>query len=54
MQASRWDTILSNMVEHGREYGLSEKFLSEVFNAIHEESVAIQNEILSAAPEEKK
>ena len=54
VQASRWDTILSNMVEHGREYGLSEKFLSEVFNAIHEESVAIQNEILSAAPEEKK
>ena len=47
LQTSRWDAILSKVVEKGKEYGLSEKFLKDVFNAIHEESVEIQNEIIS-------
>ena len=47
LQTSRWDAILSKAVEKGKEYGLSEKFLKDVFNAIHEASVEIQNEIIS-------
>lgn len=52
LQTSRWDQILSDMVANGKTYGLSEKFLTAVFNAIHEESVQIQNEILSGSAEE--
>ena len=48
LQTSRWDTILSQMVEKAKAYGLSEKFVEAVFNAIHEESVREQNEILAS------
>ena len=47
LQTNRWDAILAKVVEKGGEYGLSEKFLKAVFNAIHEASVEIQNEIIS-------
>ena len=47
LQTSRWDTVLSAMVEKGKESGLSEDFVMAVFNAIHDESVKAQNEILS-------
>lgn len=47
IQTSRWDSILSQMVEKGRAYGLSETFVTALFNAIHEESVQEQNRILS-------
>lgn len=47
LQTGRWDSLLSEMVRKGGEYGLSEKFLVQVFNAIHEESVRVQNDILS-------
>ena len=47
LQTSRWDAVLAKVIEKGHEYGLSEKFLTDVFNAIHEASVEIQNEIIS-------
>ena len=47
LQASRWDAILAKVVEKGKEYDLPEKFLTAVFNAIHEASVDVQNEIIS-------
>lgn len=47
IQAARWDSILAKVVEMGKEYGLSEKFISAVFNAIHDASVEVQNEIIS-------
>lgn len=47
IQASRWDSLLGKVVEKGKEYGLPEKFLNDVFNAIHEASVEVQNEIIS-------
>ncbi len=47
VQASRWDSILDKVIGKGHEYGLSEKFLKDVFNAIHEASVEVQNEIIS-------
>ena len=51
IQAARWEEVLAGMKEKARGYGLSEKFIADVFNAIHEESVRVQNEVLSGAPE---
>ena len=47
LQTSRWDSLLGSMIEKGRAYGLSEDFIRAVFNAIHDESVRTQNQILS-------
>ena len=47
LQTARWEQLLAGMQEKARGYGLSEKFIADVFNAIHEESVRIQNEVLS-------
>lgn len=52
LQASRWDSVLAKVVEKGADYELSEKFLTAVFNAIHEASVEAQNEIISGSPSE--
>ena len=46
LQTARWEQLLAGMQEKARGYGLSEKFIADVFNAIHEESVRIQNEVL--------
>ena len=46
LQASRWDSILEEMIRKGADNGLDEKFITAVFNAIHEASVRVQNEIL--------
>ena len=54
LQASRWDAILAKVVEKGKEYDLPEKFLTAVFNAIHEASVEVQNEIISNHSSELK
>ena len=51
LQMSRWDVVMAQMKEKARKYGLSEKFVEDVFNAIHEESVRTQNEVLSGGPE---
>ncbi len=47
LQTSRWDAVLAKVVAKGKEYGLPEKFITDVFNAIHEASVEAQNEIIS-------
>ena len=52
IQAARWDAVLEQVVAKGRESGLSEKFLTTVFNAIHEASVEAQDEIISGAHSE--
>ena len=46
VQAARWDSILSSMIEKGKDYGLSEEFVTAFFTAIHDASVAEQNRIL--------
>jgi len=48
LQTSRWDTILENMIGKGAENGLSKNFVTAVFNAIHEASVQVQNDILES------
>ena len=47
LQTSRWDKLLAKVVEKGQEYDLPKGFVKEVFNAIHEASVEIQNQIIS-------
>ncbi|MBR2128552.1 MAG: bifunctional 3-deoxy-7-phosphoheptulonate synthase/chorismate mutase type II [Bacteroidales bacterium] len=47
LQTSRWDAVLAKVVAKGKEYGLPENFITDVFNAIHEASVEAQNEIIS-------
>jgi chorismate mutase len=47
IQTARWDVVMAKVMEKGKEYGLSDKFLSTVFAAIHEASVDVQNEIIS-------
>ena len=47
LQTSRWDSLLAKAVEKGKEYGLSEQVVTEIFTAVHDSSVALQNEILS-------
>ena len=51
LQVSRWDKVMEAMKEKARGYGLSEKFIEAVFNAIHDESVRVQNEVLSNGPQ---
>ena len=46
VQAARWDEILSDMIAKGKTYGLPEDFVTAVFTAIHEASIAAQNRIL--------
>ena len=47
IQATRWDSLIAKVVDKGKEHGISEKLLNDVFNAIHEASVEAQNEIIS-------
>ena len=53
LQTSRWDSILAKVVEKGNEYGLPKNFIEDVFNAIHEASVEIQNEVISGKTSEQ-
>ncbi len=51
LQTNRWEQVVEGIKEKARSCGLSEKFAEDVYNAIHEESVRVQNEILSGGPE---
>jgi len=46
LQTGRWDALLAGMIERGRARGLSEDFIVRVFNAIHDESIRTQNQVL--------
>ena len=47
LQTGRWDELLEKAIAKGAELGLPAKFISTVFNAIHDASVQVQNEILT-------
>ena len=53
LQTSRWDSLLAKVVAKGQEYGLPQGFIEDVFNAIHEASVEVQNEIISGKTSEQ-
>lgn len=46
VQGSRWSQVLERMISLGKEKGLPEEFVKNIFNHIHEASVQAQNEIL--------
>ena len=52
IQTIRWDALLAKVLEKGAEYGLPERFVADVFAAIHETSIEIQNQIISGTQSE--
>ena len=48
LQASRWSSILGEMIEKGTAAGLPEDFVRSIFNTIHEASVQTQDEIMKS------
>ena len=53
LQTSRWDSLLGKVVDKGLEYGLPQGFIEDVFTAIHEASVEVQNEVISRKSSEQ-
>lgn len=47
LQNTRWQEILNKVIEKGQEQGLSKNFIEKVFKAIHQESIAHQEEIIN-------
>ena len=52
IQTTRWDAIIEKVVSKGAEYGLPVDFLSDIFSAIHEASVEVQNQVISGSQSE--
>ena len=48
LQAGRWEQLLSDMVEEGARFGLSEAAIRAIMTAIHDESVRVQNTVLES------
>lgn len=46
LQAGRWEQLLSNMLGQAADLGISERAITAIMTAIHEESVRVQNEVL--------
>ena len=42
LQTSRWEKVLATAIERGKQLGLGEDFVTDVFNRIHLESIAQQ------------
>ncbi len=53
LQTSRWDSLLAKVVDKGCEYGLPQGFIEDIFTAIHEASVEVQNEVISGMTSEQ-
>ena len=49
LQVERWKEIIEHYLSDGKTAGLEESFLREVLNAIHDESMRVQNEIMNSA-----
>ncbi len=52
-QATRFDEILASTAQKGNKYGLSVKFIENIFKTIHEESINKQTKIMNSKIEEK-
>lgn len=48
LQPSRWDELIRGRVEAGKEVGLSEQFMQDLYNAIHNESIRHQTKVMNA------
>jgi len=48
LQTKRWSEILEKRLKQGKEIGVSDEFVSLLFKGIHQESINIQNDIMSS------
>ncbi len=48
LQNSRWQEILAKVIKEGKDQGLTQEFIENVFKAIHQESIAHQKKIINA------
>jgi chorismate mutase len=48
LQSSRWDKLLARVVSQGVTLGMSEKFVQDIYKAIHEESINRQTRIMNS------
>ena len=48
LQAGRWEQLLADMVDRAAAQGISEQAIRAIMNAIHDESVRVQNQVLEA------
>lgn len=46
-QATRWDEIVKKNLDRAHKKGLSEKFITKIFESIHQESIAKQTAIMN-------
>lgn len=46
LQNKRWKDVLEKMVSEGAQHGLTEEFILRLFRAIHEESIAHQQQVI--------
>ena len=54
LQTSRWDEIVKDRVKTGNSKELTETFVKEMFDAIHQESIRKQTTIMLAKNDEVK
>jgi chorismate mutase len=47
LQNKRWNEILEKMTAQGKEKGLTEDFIVDIFKAIHQESITHQEEVIN-------
>ena len=47
LQSGRWESILEKHLAKSKDSNLSERFISKLFKAIHEESIARQTEVMN-------
>ena len=47
LQSSRWEEIITKAIRKGESKGLSEEFISQMFKAVHQESINHQNRIMN-------
>ncbi len=47
LQSKRWDTIIKDRMEQGKEKALTEDFIQELYNAIHKESIRQQSKVMN-------
>lgn len=48
LQVSRWEEIISTRVKMGNAMGISEDFMSNLLKLIHQESIAIQTQVMNS------
>ncbi|MGM0635975.1 MAG: chorismate mutase [Bacteroidota bacterium] len=47
LQEERWNQVLKNMLLHGNENQLTDEFVTQLFKAIHQESITHQHKIIN-------